>query len=131
MPTSERSDKPEHGLAHKTISPSDSGSINLRPIAIGIDPIGVDENFRRIEALTDKFVFHRLADDDHKISRCQVQRLDARRQSLILQRMSQIPGDPSLGTIVFKDERHLESPCDSDSGVIIQTVSLVHKRRTA
>ena len=44
MPTSKRPDKPEDGLAFKTVSPSHSGSINRRGVSIRVYTIRIDEN---------------------------------------------------------------------------------------
>jgi len=69
--------------------------------------------------LTDKLLFDRLADNDDKIGGCQIQRLDAHREWLILQCLPPISGYPNFRTIKFKDKRDTVALCKLQPRIVI------------
>ena len=94
VPRTERSDEADDERAAKAVAVANRAAIDIRPVAIHVDAVGIGEHAVGIDAARHDIVAHRAADHHNQVGRRQVQHFDPPRQRLVPERPAPVSTHP-------------------------------------
>jgi hypothetical protein len=109
VPRAECADEADDGASFQAVACANIGAVDVRAIAIGINPVRIDEHTPVIDAKRDDFVHDRPADNDQQIGGADIQVFDAPRQGVAFQPPAPVVADPDFRPVVFEDKRQPQS----------------------